>query len=259
MIYAMENPRNAKELFHNWEETLIWSCLQKVMGTVYGNDPETPQSAAAVLGDFCFFSGKPDTELVAYKPEGCRKDFMIMIPRDDKWAALIEACYEEKAKKVTRYAIKKEPDIFLKDDHKKRLEEIVKGLSREFVLRPVDEETFLWCKGQEWCADWVSQYEDYGEYEKKGLGVVILKDGCPVAGASSYSSYREGIEIQIDTKKEYRRRGLATVCGAALILACLEKGFYPSWDAQNKESVMLAEKLGYHFDHDYIAYEIRGY
>ncbi|MGB4661891.1 MAG: GNAT family N-acetyltransferase, partial [Mobilitalea sp.] len=28
---------------------------------------------------------------------------------------------------------------------------------------------------------------------------------------------------------------------------------------QNKWSVALAEKLGYHFDHEYTAYEIRGY
>lgn len=182
-----------------------------------------------------------------------------MIPQNGEWAALIEACYGEKAKKVTRYAIKKEPDIFLRESHKKRLEEIVKGLPREYEIKLVDEGIFLWSKGREWCGDWVSQYKDYAEYKKMGLGVVILKDGCPVAGASSYSSYREGIEIQIDTEKAYRRKGLASISGAALILACLEKGLYPSWDAQNKESVILAEKLGYHYDHDYTAYEIWGY
>ncbi len=34
------------------------------------------------------------------------------------------------------------------------------------------------------------------------------------AGASSYSVYKGGIEIEIDTSSEYRRRGLATACGA---------------------------------------------
>ena len=32
-----------------------------------------------------------------------------------------------------------------------------------------------------------------------------------------------------------------------------------SWDAQNKWSVALAEKLGYHFSHEYVAYEVMGY
>ena len=45
-------------------------------------------------------------------------------------------------------------------------------------------------------------------------------------------------------------------CSAALILACLRRGWYPSWDAQNPASLSLAEKLGYHFSHAYVAYEV---
>ena len=85
---------------------------------------------------------------------------------------------------------------------------------------------------------------------------MAMKGQKIVSGASSYSSYKDGIEIEIDTHKDYRRKGLAYACGAKLILACLEKGWYPSWDAHNKASVALAEKLGYHFDHAYTAFEI---
>ncbi len=80
-----------------------------------------------------------------------------------------------------------------------------------------------------------------------------------MSGASSYSSYQGGIEIEIDTREDCRRKGLASVCGARLVLECLNRGMYPSWDAQNLWSVGLAEKLGYHFSHEYDAYEIRGY
>jgi GNAT superfamily N-acetyltransferase len=80
-----------------------------------------------------------------------------------------------------------------------------------------------------------------------------------VAGASSYTRYQDGIEIEIDTREDYRRKGLAYVCGARLILECLERNLYPSWDAHNRWSVALAEKLGYHFDHEYTAFEIWGY
>ena len=66
----------------------------------------------------------------------------------------------------------------------------------------------------------------------------------------------EGIEIEIGTMEAYRRQGLAQVCGAKLILECMERGLYPSWDAQNRWSVALAQKLGYHFDQAYPAYEI---
>ncbi|MBR2672448.1 MAG: GNAT family N-acetyltransferase, partial [Oscillospiraceae bacterium] len=56
--------------------------------------------------------------------------------------------------------------------------------------------------------------------------------------------------------EEERRKGLALASCAALILDCLDEGLYPSWDAQNMNSVHLAEKLGYEFDHEYAAYEV---
>ena len=81
-------------------------------------------------------------------------------------------------------------------------------------------------------------------------------DGQIVSGASSYSRYREGIEIEVDTIETERRKGLAAAACAALILRCLKEGLYPSWDAQNLTSVRLAEKLGYELDHEYMVYEV---
>ncbi len=101
----------------------------------------------------------------------------------------------------------------------------------------------------------MSQYKDYKAYKNLGLGIVVLKDGELVAGASSYSRYDRGIEIEIGTQEDHRRKGLAYACGAKLILECLEEGLYPSWDAQNKWSVALR----YHFSHEYVAYEAMGY
>lgn len=255
MICLAENMKSVEQIFDGWEETLIWSCLQKVMGEIYVDNQDNPKSAMAILGDFSFYAGIPNKELVLFKPENCSQDFIIMVPQNDEWAGIIRECYKEKAKKVTRYAIKKEPDVF----DKEKLKKAVEALSPEYTINLIDKEVFNWCKENDWSRDLVSQYKDYKEYHDKGLGVVVLKDGIPVSGASSYSSYIGGIEIEIDTKEEHRRKGLAYACGAKLILECLERELYPSWDAQNKWSVALAEKLGYHYDHEYEAYEIWGY
>lgn len=102
------------------------------------------------------------------KPEG----FVIMVPQNEAWAKLIEACFPD-AKRVTRYAIKKD------------------------------------------------------------------------------TRYRQGIEIEVDTVESERRKHLATAACAALILDCLKDNLYPSWDAQNMNSVRLAEKLGYEYSHDF--------
>ena len=123
----------------------------------------------------------------------------------------------------------------------------------------IDENLYKRCLSEAWSSDLVSQFSDYHTYRRLGIGAVICKDNIIVSGASSYSRYRDGIEIEIDTKKEYRRQGLAYVCGAKLILECLKLNLYPSWDAHNKESAALAEKLGYHYSHTYRAVEIWGY
>lgn len=255
MVHEVKNSESVNLIFQGWQETLIWSCMQNVMGHLYTTCIEHPASAMAVLGDFTFFAGVPDKELIMYKPDWSKQDFMIMVPQNDAWAEMIEHCLGDKAKKVTRYAIKKEPDIF----DRAALQKAVEALPEGYTIKMIDEELFWRCKEIGWCRDWVSQYPDYKDYERYGLGVVVLMDGEPVAGASSYSGYRGGIEIEIDTNEVYRRKGLAYMCGAKLILECLDRNLYPSWDAQNTWSVALAEKLGYHFDHAYTAYEVYGY
>ena len=97
----------------------------------------------------------------------------------------------------------------------------------------------------------VSQYPTWEAYQAHGLGFAVLRDGIPVAGASSYATFDGGIEIEIDTCPAERRRGLARVCGARLILDCLDRGMYPSWDSHDLVSLSLAEQLGYQPDKPY--------
>lgn len=255
MIYEVNGKHKAAALFGSWEETMIWSCVQGIMGHLYTDSVQNPRSVMAILGDFCFFAGAVNPEMVFSKPVWCGRDFIIMTAFSPEWFVIIEKTYGNRAKKVSRFAFKKEPEVF----DKEKLRDFAESAGGEYTFRMIDRELFDHCRKQEWSRDFVSLYADYDAYQRTGLGVVALKEGEPVSGASSYSSYRGGIEIEIDTKNEYRRRGLATACGARLILECLERGLYPSWDAQNLWSVALAEKLGYHFDHEYTAYEISGY
>lgn len=255
MIYEMKNTKTASSLFGNWEETLIWSCLQGVMGKIYADDPDCPTAAMAVIADFTFFAGTPNAELAAYKPQNSKQSFMIMVPQSQDWTRLILQTYKDKAKVVSRYATKKDPDSF----DVKNLEKAVSALPQGYELHPMDERLYHLCRSETWSADLISQFQDYEEYRSLGLGFVVTANNRIVSGASSYTRYRQGIEIEIDTKTEYRRKGLAYACGARLILECLNRNLYPSWDAQNKGSLSLAEKLGYHYSHAYTAVEIWGY
>ncbi len=246
MLYELEDTSKVKELFAGWNETLIFSCLQKIMGKVYVSDPEQPKSAFAFVGCFGFYAGIPDKEIVMDRPDG----FVIMTPQNNEWAKLIEECYPL-AKKVTRYAIKKDT-IF----DRTMLQNEIKKLPAGYELKKIDADIYDRCLENPATEDFVSAFESKEKYLQMGRGMVILKNGIIVAGASSYTRYREGIEIEVDTLEPERRKHLATIACSALILNCLEEGLYPSWDAQNMNSVHLAEKLGYEFDHEYAAYEV---
>lgn len=243
-------------LFAGWEESLIWSCLQGCMGDAWVDSMVNPKSARIILADFCYFAGKVNRALVAEDIGAQKRDYLIMIPPLDEtgeaWAREIEQVYRNHCRRVERYAIKKEPGIF----DRKKLTAIINHLNPEYGMKLIDEEIFRQTREQDWAMDFTSQFADYEDYRKRGLGVAILHHRELVSAASSYTVYLEGIEIEIGTREDYRRRGLALACGAGLILECMKRGLYPSWDAQNKWSVGLAEKLGYHFDRAYPAYEI---
>lgn len=69
---------NIKEIFEGWNETIIWSCLSGIMGEIHESLEE--DAAMAMLGDFVFLAGEPSEELVRYKPESCKQNFIIMVP-----------------------------------------------------------------------------------------------------------------------------------------------------------------------------------
>ena len=248
MIYELTDTSKVKNFYEGWQETLIYSCLQKVMGKIFTTDIASPKSVMTYVGCFAFYAGEPDRELVINKPEG----FVIMVPQNKAWEACIEKCFPA-AKKVTRYATKKDTRF-----DKVMLRNMLANLPVGYEMKEIDEITYDLCLPDPVTRDFVSSFKSKDNFLALGRGMVIMKSGRIVAGASSYARYNEGIEIEVDTVEEERRKGLATIASAALILRCLDEGLYPSWDAQNMKSVRLAEKLGYEFDHEYTAYEVSG-
>ena len=189
MIYELKDTEKVFRLFNDWQETLIYSCLQKVMGTIFVTNTDSPKSAMAYVGCFAFYAGEPDKELVRKKPKG----FVIMVPQNKAWEDCIEECFPE-AKKVTRYAIKK--DTQFDSDN---LKSVVMGLPEGYELKEIDEKIYDMCLPDPVTRDFVSAFGSKEKYLEIGRGMVILKSGRIVAGASSFTRYNEGIEIEVDT------------------------------------------------------------
>ena len=240
----MINFEKIKDLLKTEDDGLILSYLQGYTGKAFVDNENNPTSAQIVVGDFSFFVGDVNIELIkdAKAP--------ILTPQDKEWQKAIEDTLRDKVSKKYRYKIKKDINSF--DSYK--LSEFVNSLDKKYELKQIDQTLYESVLKESWSEDLCSQFKDYDAFKEKGLGFVILKDSEIVSGASSYVVYDDGLEIEIDTKLDYRGKNLATVCGAKLILECLDKNIYPSWDAIDLRSVALAEKLGYQLDTPYVVY-----
>ncbi len=247
MICELKEPAKAAPLFADREDldVGIRACLDNVMGKILVNDPEQPKSAMALIGSFAFVAGEPDLELLRAKPDR----WMLVVPQNEAWETLIENNFP--ANKRIRYAIRKDTKF-----DREKLEVMAGKLPEGYTIRRIDGELYDLCLQDPLFEDCVSVFESKEKFLALGRGFAVMKDGKIVSAASSYSRYRDGIDIEIDTRKEERHKGLASAAAAKLILTCLDDGLYPAWDALNKMSVRLAEKLGYEFSREYVCYTV---
>lgn len=248
IVLTEEAARNGvAPLFANWEETLIWTALEGMMGQVLVLEQagSAPRAAICQTGDFVFLAGNasaPEAEqlLLAMKKR-LQDRFAILTPQDESWGKLIQQVFGQEAKAGERYAIWKDASAF----DRQHLLALAQTLPEGVSLEPVRGKLYDLALSMDWSRDFCSLFESREDYAQRGLGIVAMHNGEMIGGASSYIRYREGIEIEVQTRSDWRRRGIASACCAQLILNCLDAGLYPSWDAANRESVALAEKLGY--------------
>ena len=198
MVYELADTAKVTSLFEGWPETLIWSCLQKVMGKIYVTDLGKPRSALAFIGCFVFYGGEPERELVMYKPAG----FVIMTPQNEAWASLIEEC-RPSAKKETRFLIRKDTRFDIP-----ALKKMAETIPECYELRKIDAEIYDQCLADPLTRDFGSCFKSKEQYLEPERGMVLLKSGRIVSGASSYTRYGEGVEIEVDTVSEERRKAL---------------------------------------------------
>lgn len=114
-----------------------------------------------------------------------------------------------------------------------------------FSLMAGDADTYRACRAEKWSEDLVKWYPDGEAMAREGLMTAACRDGVPVAGCGVYARTDTGVEIEIDTREDMRRLGLARCCAAAFLLRCEERGLTPHWDAMTSISRDLALQLGF--------------
>ncbi|REB11568.1 GNAT family N-acetyltransferase [Sporosarcina sp. BI001-red] len=253
MIYEAnaEVRKKLVPMFEGFDSTIVLSYLQGHMGTAWVDNLENPVVAQITVGIFVFYAGdsskKEAEELLYNLPE-----FTLAIVDSDEWKKRLETVHSGAVNKFPRYSFDKNPD------HLNRLHivHLMSSLPEDYEIKKVDHHIANAPSFNELSEDFVSQFESIDDFINRGVGYAILHEDEVVAAATSFSIYDDGIEIEIATNPEYRRKGLATIVASALILDCLDNGKYPSWDGANSESVELAKKLGYMFKESYDTYFI---
>ncbi|RNA70637.1 GNAT family N-acetyltransferase [Alteribacter keqinensis] len=253
MIYEADVSVRKKlvPMFKNIDSTIVLSYLQGHMGTAWVDNLENPTVAQITVGIFVFYAVNPNTkeakELLYNLP-----DFTLAIVNSDDWKELIETVHYGAFEKFPRFSFHKNPD-HLDQAH---FQYLLSALPEGYEIKRVDKNIAKESSFHELSEDFINQFDSIDDFINRRAGYAILNDGQVVSAATSFSIYDDGIEIEVASHPNHRRKGLATIVTSALILDCLKKGKYPSWDGANAESVELAKKLGYIFKESYDTYFI---
>lgn len=265
----VEIPKDKRDILiplYAWAaDTSVQSCLEgRNSSRAWADDAENPTAAVVQLGGFrkggdafSFIAGDVSSpcakELIMAWPSDFEGNGTILVPENEEWSALIKEVLGERYNEDERYATSKTENHF----DKEKLTDFAGLIPDGYEVKFIDRELFAMAEKLPWSVEGVGNFISFDEFENSNaLGVVAVKDGEIVCVASSFSAYSKGIEIEIDTREDHRRQGLARACVSRLILECLSKGLYPSWDAATKISLSIAESLGYVFEKAYIAHWI---
>lgn len=227
----------------------IECVLEDQMGAAYVDDMQNPSAYMIRIGPFHYFAGEARSsgglEMV--------KDFQpytLFMSASKGWADAFKQQYGECFVQIERYSFSSKK---ISIEHVK---ELCQSSAFAKDVKRMDASLVERVSGQEHFID-VSDFESPADFEERGIGFYVEKDGKIIGAAYSSLVCSSSIEVSLFVEEEYRRQGIATVLSANLVHWCLEHSMDAHWDAANLESCKLAEKLGYAQTGIYSAYYLK--
>lgn len=242
-IFNYTNFDKIKPLFNDIRFYMGNSVLDGVMGKAYVDNTINPQIAFLAVRSYCFISGNLSKEKLKDIIDENFRNY-ILIPSDNLKSE-IENIYEDSIIKRQRFSVKKEVKF-----NETKLKDMLNKIPDKFEMIKINKNLSDRIKKE----DFINITDDY---EKNGIGYCCMYNNEIIGVASSNIFYKDGIEVNIGVKENYRRRGIATAMAANLILECLRENKKISWDADNMNSVRLAQKLGFEYDSTYDIYILK--
>lgn len=234
-------------LFSGITDTTLKSCLEGIMGEVFG-DSENPKVAAAILG-YVYIGGECNYQFLSELFNLLKGKALVIVTENEKIRSAVVDHYKENCKIQHRFETIKKPPTLPDFDYTDTLPDC-------FAIKRFDEDLYSQSLNEEWSCEFCENFKDCDDFLNNGLGYGIVHNSKLVCGVTSFSYYSGGYEIIIATKKEYRRRGFAKIVAYEFIRETLKQGKLPSWDAAHEVSLKLAESLGFELDYEYIGVKI---
>ncbi|MGN0746604.1 MAG: GNAT family N-acetyltransferase [Aristaeellaceae bacterium] len=224
----------------------LWEAGLDGTGRAWADAPVNPRAAVMAVGDFLLCGGEADAALLRKAVRSARKPWLVYGP--DGWLRALESVAPFRLTERQAFL----PEVQPEDGP---LRSLLARLPEDMRIRPLEGPWIPWCRLQAWSRDFVSQFTDAG-FAAEGLGMLVMREGQPVSGASAYVRYPGGLEVQVTTREDCQGRGYATLASAALILRAHALGLAATWDAANPVSAHIARKLGYRAAGKYTVAEI---
>ncbi len=250
---------NIADLFKGFEDSMVIACLQGYMGRAYVDRLSDPTIAMIVSGEYSFFAGNAKMEaakaLVENIFEYIGEASTVAIYADDnlEWRDLLLSVPENNPVEVARYGIVQKDYEF----NIYALNNFIDSMPEGYELKRFDKQIYEQAMSETWSKEFCETFDSVEDYLEKGFGFGALYQGKLVAGASTMTVYDGGIEVQVATKDEFQRKGLAMPCASALLLECMYRKIRPCWDAATLISKHMALKLGYEYKGEYSTVHMR--
>jgi RimJ/RimL family protein N-acetyltransferase len=226
---------------------IVDAALEGTMGTVRADDATQP-TLAVIEMDFYLLAGDPKALSAEDVVRGLSPPWSAVTSSED-WESLLRHVWGSELRTRTRVAFR--PGNW----EGRQLRRFIETLPNGFTLKRVTAEDAA--RFGEFEASLVYNYPSLEEFVERGIGFGIEHKGRYVSGCSSFALSSRSLEFEIDTHPDFRNRGLAAACAAAMIEHCLHSDLEPCWDAHNEISAGLAAKLGFTEPAPYTAYEVR--
>lgn len=232
-----------------WLPPIIRPAIFGDFGLACVDKLERPTVCSLALSDFVMFGGDAGGETARYFVTTTDPPYYLL-PSTEAWLQVVRAETHTDGKLLVR------SDFSSAALRRTTAERLTQTLPRGYELRRFDEAALYAAASQRWSQSFVENFPSAASFLDRGVGFGVFTGGKLVSGATSFAREGKTVEIEVDTHPRFRRRGLATIAAARLVLYCLDNDLVPHWDAANKPSRALAAKLGFTLERDYEVLEV---